>query len=384
MTSPPDGPASGPFLRAARGLATSQVPVWFMRQAGRSLPEYRRLREGVAMLDACMRPDLVVEITLQPVRRYGVDAAILFSDIVLPLKAIGVDLDIVPGVGPVIASPVRDLAGVAAIPAPDPERLAFVGDAVRALVAELGSTPLIGFAGAPYTLASYLIEGGPSKDHARTKALMHSEPAVWDTLLTKLADISGTFLRLQVEAGASAVQLFDSWAGGLVPGDYRRYVLPHSSAVFGAVADLDVPRLHFGVATGELLGDMSRAGVEVMGIDWRVPLDDAVRRIQPGQAVQGNLDPALVFAPPDVVEAAARDILARGRAAAGHIFNLGHGVLPDSDPGVLTRLVDVIHSYPGAGEEPGVPQPTRPARGPRGRPPGESPRPGRERPPGRS
>ncbi|MDX6309678.1 MAG: uroporphyrinogen decarboxylase [Nocardioidaceae bacterium] len=383
MTSPPDGPQSGPFVRAARGLPTSHVPVWFMRQAGRSLPEYRRLREGVAMLDACMRPDLVVEITLQPVRRYGVDAAILFSDIVLPLKAIGVDLDIVAGVGPVIASPVRDRAGVEAIPAMDPGRLAFVVEAVGALVDGLGSTPLIGFAGAPYTLASYLIEGGPSKDHARTKALMHSDQALWDALLAKLADISGAFLRLQIEAGASAVQLFDSWAGGLTPGDYRRYVLPHSTAVFGAVADLDVPRLHFGVATGELLGDMSRAGVEVMGVDWRVPLDDAVRRIQPGQAVQGNLDPALVFAPPDVIETAARDILARGRAAAGHIFNLGHGVLPDTDPDVLARLVDVIHSYPGAGEEPDVPQPSRGARARRGRPPGESPRPGRERPPGR-
>jgi uroporphyrinogen decarboxylase len=317
------------------------------------------------------------------VRRYGVDAAILFSDIVLPLKAIGVDLDIVAGVGPVIASPVRDQAGVEAIPAMDPGRLAFVVEAVGALVDGLGSTPLIGFAGAPYTLASYLIEGGPSKDHARTKALMHSDQALWDALLAKLADISGAFLRLQIEAGASAVQLFDSWAGGLTPGDYRRYVLPHSTAVFGAVADLDVPRLHFGVATGELLGDMSRAGVEVMGVDWRVPLDDAVRRIQPGQAVQGNLDPALVFAPPDVIETAARDILARGRAAAGHIFNLGHGVLPDTDPDVLARLVDVIHSYPGAGEEPDVPQPSRGARARRGRPPGESPRPGRERPPGR-
>jgi uroporphyrinogen decarboxylase len=316
-----------------------------MRQAGRSLPEYRALREGVAMLDACMRPDLVVEITMQPVRRYGVDAAILFSDIVLPLKAIGVDLDILPGVGPVIAAPVRDLAGVAAIPDVDPDSLAFVGESVRALTTELGGTPLVGFAGAPYTLASYLIEGGPSKDHARTKAMMHSEPEVWHALLTRLAEISGAFLRLQVEAGASAVQLFDSWAGGLTPADYRAHVLPYSTSVFGAVADLGVPRIHFGVSTGELLADMSTAGVEVMGVDWRVPLDAAVRRIQPGQAVQGNLDPTMVFAPADVVEARAREILEQGASAPGHIFNLGHGVLPGTDPDVLARLVDVIHSF---------------------------------------
>ncbi|MEJ7628700.1 MAG: uroporphyrinogen decarboxylase [Nocardioidaceae bacterium] len=342
------------MITAARGGTPEHVPVWFMRQAGRSLPEYRALREGVGMLEACMRPELIVEITLQPVRRYGVDAAILFSDIVLPLKAIGVDLDIVAGVGPVVASPVRDLAGVEAIPPMDAPSFGFVTESVRALTSELGPTPLVGFAGAPYTLASYLIEGGPSKDHARTKALMHSEPAVWEALLSRLAAISGTFLRLQVEAGASAVQLFDSWAGGLTPADYRRHVLPHSMAVFAAVADLGVPRIHFGVATGELLTDMSTAGVEVMGVDWRVPLDDAVRRIQPGQAVQGNLDPALVFAPPEVVAEAAADVLDRGRHAAGHIFNLGHGVLPGTDPDVLARLVDVIHSSRPGSSRPGA------------------------------
>jgi uroporphyrinogen decarboxylase len=326
-------------------MPVPHVPVWFMRQAGRSLPEYRAVREGVAMLDACRRPDLIAEITLQPVRRYGVDAAILFSDIVLPLKALGVDLDIVPGIGPVIASPVRDLDGVRSIPRADPSRFGFLVEAIDALTQELGGIPLIGFAGAPYTLASYLVEGGPSRDHARTKALMHSQADVWDALMKRLAEISGMFLRLQVEAGASAVQLFDSWAGGLSPSDYRHYVLPHSRGVFAEVADLGVPRIHFGVGTGELLRDMSTAGVEVMGIDWRVPLDQAVRRIQPGQVVQGNLDPALLFAPPVVVGAAARDILARGASAPGHIFNLGHGVLPDTDPDSLARLVDVIHSY---------------------------------------
>ncbi len=384
MTSERTTPQDSVLIRAAHGLTAAHVPVWFMRQAGRSMPEYRALREGVAMLDACMRPDLVVEITMQPVRRYGVDAAILFSDIVLPLKAIGVDLDIVPGVGPVIANPVRDLAGVAGIPPMDPTRLGFVGEAVTGLAGELGGTPLIGFAGAPYTLASYLIEGGPSKDHARTKSLMLSEPAVWDALMSRLTEISSTFLRLQVEAGASAVQLFDSWAGGLTPADYRQHALPYSTAVLAAVADLGVPRIHFGVTTGELLGDMSTAGVEVMGIDWRVPLEDAVRRIQPGQAVQGNLDPALVMAPPEVVEAAVLEILAQGEAAPGHIFNLGHGVLPGTDPDALARIVDVIHSYRGGAEGSDVPPPTRGTRGRPARGPGEGPRQGRARPPRRS
>ena len=340
-------PSTSALVRAARGDRPDRLPVWFMRQAGRSLPEYRRLREGVAMLDACMRPDLIVEITLQPVRRHGVDAAIFFSDIVLPLKALGVDLDIVPGVGPVIAAPISDLAGVGALPEFDPTRLGFVTEAVQELRGELGRTPLIGFAGAPYTLASYLIEGGPSREHAKTKALMRGAPDVWDALMTRLAEISAGFLRVQAAAGASAVQLFDSWAGGLSPADYRRFVLPYSTAVFAAVADLEVPRIHFGVATGELLADMSTAGVEVMGVDWRVPLDAALDRIQPGQAVQGNLDSTLVFAPWPVIEQAVRDVVDSGRSAPGHIVNLGHGVLPDTDPDVLTRIVDLVHSLPG-------------------------------------
>jgi uroporphyrinogen decarboxylase len=322
-----------------------------MRQAGRSLPEYREARKGITMLESCMRPDLVVEITLQPVRRYGVDAAIFFSDIVLPLKALGYDLDIVPGVGPVIADPVRDLAGVDAIPDAHPDAFDFVTESVRRLVAELGPTPLIGFAGAPYTLASYLIEGGPSKDHAKTKALMYAAPEVWAALLDKLADISAKFLRVQVEAGASAVQLFDSWAGGLTPSDYREKVLPHSARVFGSLDDLGVPRIHFGVATGELLADMASADVEVMGVDWRVPLDRAVTRIRPGQAVQGNLDPTVVFAPWEVLEQKAREVITLGRTAPGHIFNFGHGVLPDTDPDVIARLVELIHSVPAPAEE---------------------------------
>jgi uroporphyrinogen decarboxylase len=260
------------------------------------------------------------------------------------LKALGVQLDIVPGVGPVVADPISDLASVGAIPDFDPGQVEFVATAVKELTSELGSTPLIGFAGAPYTLASYLIEGGPSKDHVKTKAMMHGAPDVWDALLSKLAAISSRFLRVQIEAGAAAVQLFDSWAGDLTPSDYRNRVLPHSTRVFGGIAELGVPRIHFGVATGELLGDMASADVEVMGIDWRVPLDRAVERIRPDQAVQGNLDAAALFAPWDVLEAKTRDVIERGRAAAGHIFNLGHGVLPDTDPDQLTRLVDLIHS----------------------------------------
>jgi uroporphyrinogen decarboxylase len=330
------------FLRTARGERGPHTPVWFMRQAGRSLPEYRRVREGVAMLEACMRPEMVVEITLQPVRRYGVDAAIFFSDLVLPLKAIGVDLDIVPGVGPVIARPVSTAADVAAIPDLTPDDVGFVTEAVRGLVGELGSIPLIGFAGAPFTVASYLVEGGPSRDHARTKALMHSAPEVWDALMSRIADIAAAYLEVQVAAGASAVQLFDSWAGVLTPRDYRRFVLPYSARVLSRAGGLGVPRIHFGVTTGELLGLMADAGADVVGVDWRVPLDLGAQRVG-GRVVQGNLDPALALAPTAVMLAEAADVLERGRTAPGHVFNLGHGVLPDTDPDALARLTDFVH-----------------------------------------
>jgi uroporphyrinogen decarboxylase len=344
VTGSEGGVSDSVFMRAARGDRGDRVPVWFMRQAGRSLPEYRAIRAGVSMLDACMRPDLIVEITLQPVRRYGVDAAILFSDIVLPLKALGVDLDIVAGVGPVIGAPVSSLAGVAGIPQFEPAQVDFVAAAVAQLRSELGAIPLIGFAGAPYTLASYLIEGGPSKDHAKTKALMYGAPDVWAALLQRLADIAAGFLTVQVQAGASAVQLFDSWAGGLSPADYRAHVLPYTTSVFAALADLGVPRFHFGVGTGEILPDMASAGVEVMGVDWRVPLDRAVPRLPDGQVVQGNLDPAVLLAPWDVVQQQAAVVLESGRAASAHIFNLGHGVLPTTDPAMLSRLVDFVQS----------------------------------------
>lgn len=332
------------LLRACRGQHVPYTPVWFMRQAGRSLPEYRELRRGVPMLEACRRPDLVTEITLQPVRRHGVDAAILFSDIVVPLKAVGLDLDIVPGTGPVIAEPVRRAADLDRIPTLHPEQVDFVAQAVRTLRGELEGTPLIGFAGAPFTLASYLVEGGPSRDHARTKALMHGDPGLWGALLDRLAEISLTFLRVQVEAGAQAVQLFDSWAGALSAADYAGYVQQHSAKVLSGLADTGVPRFHFGVGTGELLPLMAGAGADVVGVDWRVPLDEASRRIGPNYAVQGNLDPALLLADWPTVEREVRRVLAEGAKAPGHVFNLGHGVLPDTDPDILTRVVALVHS----------------------------------------
>ncbi|MBK5217766.1 MAG: uroporphyrinogen decarboxylase [Propionibacteriales bacterium] len=333
------------FLRAARGDSVPHTPVWFMRQAGRALPEYRKLREGTAMLESCFRPDMVVEITLQPVRRYGVDAAILFSDIVVPLKAIGVDLDIVLGTGPVVADPIRSAHQLEQLRDIEPDDVAPIAESVRTLVGELGGTPLIGFAGAPFTLASYLVEGGPSKDHRKTKQLMYGEPELWHALLGRLSAIATQFLRMQIEAGASAVQLFDSWAGTLSLADYETYVKPHSAAVLEGVADLGVPRIHFGVGTGELLHSMGDAGADVVGVDWRVPLDEAARRIGGGRAVQGNLDSAAVFAPTDVMNAKAAEVIKAGRAAPGHIFNLGHGVLPATDPDALTRLVDFVHGY---------------------------------------
>ncbi|MGL5865381.1 MAG: uroporphyrinogen decarboxylase [Dermatophilaceae bacterium] len=331
------------MLRAARGADVPHTPVWFMRQAGRSLPEYRALRHGVGMLDACRRPDLVTEVTLQPVRRHGVDAAIFFSDIVVPLAAVGVDLDIVPGVGPVVARPVRTRADLAALRDLETDDVQDIAESVRLLTTELGATPLIGFAGAPFTLASYLVEGGPSKNHEHTKALMHGDPALWHELCERLARISGTFLRVQAQAGASVVQLFDSWAGALSRADYLTFVQRHSAATLAAVADLDVPRIHFGVGTGELLADLGEAGAEVVGVDFRVSLADAAARTGGRWALQGNLDPALLFAPWDAVERRVRAILHDGRGAPGHVFNLGHGVLPDTDPDVLTRVVDLVH-----------------------------------------
>lgn len=332
------------FLKACRREPVPHTPVWFMRQAGRSLPEYLKVREGIPMLDSCTMPELVAEITMQPVRRHKVDAAVYYSDIVVPLKAIGIDLDIKPGVGPVIAEPVRTRADLARLRDLTPEDVPYVTEAIGLLTAELGETPLIGFAGAPFTLASYLVEGGPSRNHEHTKAMMYGDPELWADLLDRLAEITGAFLEVQIEAGASAVQLFDSWVGALAPADYRRSVLPASAKVFDTVARYDVPRIHFGVGTGELLGLMGEAGADVVGVDWRVPLDEAARRVGPGKALQGNLDPAVLFAPTSAVEAKTQEVLDAAAGLEGHIFNLGHGVMPNMDPDALSRLVEYVHT----------------------------------------
>jgi len=338
--------ADSAFIRACRRQPVSRVPAWYMRQAGRSLPEYRATRAGTAMLDATSNPDIITEITMQPVRRYGVDAAILFSDIVVPLRAAGLDIDIRPGVGPVVDKPVSDETDVVKLRALEPGDVSFVSRAVEMLTAELGGIPLIGFAGGPFTLACYLVEGGPSKTFDRTRSLMYASPAVWDSMLGWLTDITIAFLLAQVHAGASAVQLFDSWAGIVSPEDYRRGVLPFSRRIFAALASQDVPAIHFGVGTGELLGLLGEAGADVVGVDWRVPLDEAVHRVAPGKALQGNLDPAVLLAPWPVIEERARQVLEKGRTAESHIFNLGHGVLPDTDPDMLARLTDLVHSIP--------------------------------------
>lgn len=330
-------------MQAARGIRSGIRPIWFMRQAGRSLPEYRALRVGTEMLDACLTPDLAAEITLQPVRRHGVDAAVFFSDIVVPVLLAGLGVRIVPGRGPVLDDPIRSAADVARLPRLDHAVLAPIEEAVALVVAELGATPLIGFGGAPYTVASYLVEGGPSKEQLRTRGMLHADPLAWAALLDWCADITGAFLRAQVLAGASVVQLFDSWAGSLSRADYERAVLPHSRRAFDHVADLGVPRIHFGLGTGPVLDLLPAAGAEVVGVDWRLPLDEAAARV-PGIPLQGNVDPALLDAPAVVLDAHVADVLRRGEAAPAHIVNLGHGVPPDTDPGVLTRLVEVVHA----------------------------------------
>lgn len=332
------------FLAACRGEPHERVPVWFMRQAGRSLPEYRRLRARYSMGELITTPELAAEVSLQPTRRYAVDAAILFSDIMTPLVALGIGVEIRPDVGPVVDRPFRVPADVDRLPQLDPElHYRHVVDTVRLLVAEL-RVPLIGFVGAPFTLASYLVEGGPSKTHARTKALMYHDEATWRRLVERLADVSLAALRAQVEAGAAAVQVFDSWAGALTVDDYATFVLPASARLFEGMADLEVPSIHFGVGTGELLPLLAGAGADVVGVDWRVPLDVARDRVGAEVALQGNLDPAHCLAPWRFVAASVRDVLARSRGHPSYVFNLGHGVLPRTDPAVLAAVVDLVHA----------------------------------------
>jgi uroporphyrinogen decarboxylase len=356
----PAAPADTDLVRACLRQPVSRTPVWFMRQAGRALPEYRAARGEGSILSAIGNGPLAAELTLQPVHRYGVDAAILFSDIVVPVHAIGFGIDIEPGRGPVVAEPFRDATDLERLRVLEPEVDApYVLEAVRLVRQELtgSGVALIGFAGAPFTVASYLIEGGPSRTFTKVKSLMHGNPILWDQLMGRLAALSVAFLRAQIEAGAQAIQLFDSWAGNLSPAEYQRFVLPTTRAVLEGVADLGVPTILFGVGTGELLASMATAGADVIGVDWRVPLDVARGRIGPDHAVQGNLDPALcVNTPWPVVEAAARQVLADGAAAdpggapaAGHIFNLGHGVLPETDIGILGAVVDLVHAESSRG-----------------------------------
>jgi uroporphyrinogen decarboxylase len=342
---------SSPFIRACRGLTVEHVPVWFMRQAGRSLPEYRAVRGPGSILDAIAQPELVATLTRQPVDRYGTDAAIFFSDIVVPAAAVGFGVDVAPGTGPVVAEPFRGKEDLRRLRPLEPELdTPYVIDAVGILSGEL-KVPLIGFAGGPFTVASYLVEGGPSKNFARVKALMHGEPAIWRDLVERLTDLALASLRSQLDAGASAVQVFDSWAGILTPRHYRQLVLPTTARLFAELSESHpgVPSVLFGVGTGELLASMASAGCSVVGIDWRVPLDEARRRVGPTVAVQGNLDPALCLGPWEVAEAETREVLDRAGTAPGHVFNLGHGVLPETDPAILERVVELVHAEGRAG-----------------------------------
>ena len=318
-----------------------------MRQAGRYMPEYRAIRAKHTLLEICARPELAAEVTLQPVRALGVDAAILFADILLPLVPMGIELSFAAGEGPVIRNPVRSAGDVVALRDVDPrESLAHVLETVRLVRGELdGATPLIGFAGAPFTLASYLVEGGSSRHHLRTKQLMYEDPRSWHALLGKLSRLAAGYLRAQVEAGAQAVQLFDSWVGCLSPADYREYVLPHTRPIFTALEPLGVPAIHFGVETATLLELLQDAGGDVIGLDWRIHLGDAWRRLRARRdvAVQGNLDPAVLFGPRPEVEKQTRAVLAEAAGEPGHIFNLGHGILPGTPVETVRAVVELVH-----------------------------------------
>jgi uroporphyrinogen decarboxylase len=332
------------FLRACRREPVDATPVWFMRQAGRYMPEYRELRTRYTLLELCAHPELAIEVTLQPVRRIEVDAAILFSDLLLPLEPMGLSFEFVKGEGPAFHDPIRTVADIDRVHPIDPVvAMRHVLDTIRGLKEEL-AVPLIGFVGAPFTLASYAIEGGPSKDFARTKAMMYSEPEAWHRLCGMLADMAGSYLRAQVEAGVDCVQVFDSWVGHLGQRDYREFALPHTQRVFEHLAGLGVPSIHFGVGTSMLLGDMADAGGSVVGADWRIPLDQAWEAIGPDRGIQGNLDPTLLLGPLHRLRAGVEDVLARAGGRRGHIFNLGHGVLPMTPVESVQRVAQWVHS----------------------------------------
>jgi len=347
MTEPAAHDSGGvPFLDAALGRSPRHTPVWFMRQAGRHLPEYRAVRGPGSILDAIARPDDAAAITLQPVHRYGVDAAVLYSDIVVPAHAVGFGIDVAPGTGPVAEQPFRSADDLERLPELTPERVEHVAETVRIVARELDpAVPLLAFAGAPFTVGSYLIEGAPSRNWRHTKALMHSEPELWHRLMARLADSAVAFIDVQLSNGARAFQLFDSWAGALSAVDYRRFVAPHSTSVFERLAERhpDSPGIHFGIGCDHLLEDMAACGPRVIGLDWRTGIADARRRLGSDTVVQGNLDPALVLAGREVALAGAQAVLDDNGGHPGHIFNLGHGVLPDSDPEVLAAVVDRVH-----------------------------------------
>ena len=335
------------FLAAAHGRRASHTPVWFMRQAGRSLPEYRAVRGDGSILDAIKRPDLAAEITMQPVRRYGVDAAVLYSDIVVPAHAVGFGIDVAPGTGPVAAEPLRARQDLSRLRPLEPGDVTYVAETVATVAAELGpEVPVLAFAGAPFTVASYLIEGRPSRTYEHTKALLHTDGALWHEVMDRLAAMAVTFIDVQLGSGAQAFQLFDSWAGALSPADYEQYVLPHSRRVFAELGQRHpgVPGIHFGIGCDHLLEGMASAGPRVIGLDWRTSLAAARLRLGADAVVQGNLDPALVLAGAEVALAGARAVLADNGGHPGHIFNLGHGVDPSSDPAVLAAIVDLVHT----------------------------------------
>lgn len=342
----PNAVEPGLFMRAARREQTERTPIWFMRQAGRILPEYRALRERWSLIEICRQPELCAEVTLQPVRRMPVDAAVMFADIMLPLIGVGIELDLVDNVGPVIRHPIRDWAGVEALrPIVPEEDVPFVMETVRILKRELGGkTAVLGFSGAPFTLASYLIEGRPTRDYALVKAMMYGEPELWHALMARLTSIMIDYLRAKVAAGVDALQLFDSWVGALSPHDYEQYVRPYSQQIFAALAPTGLPFIHFGTNTATLLDQMKDDGGSTIGVDWRIPLDVAWERIGHERGIQGNLDPTLLLAGWDVTRTAADDVLRRAGGRPGHIFNLGHGILPETAPDVLTRLTSHIHA----------------------------------------
>lgn len=333
------------FLDAARRQPVDVTPVWLMRQAGRSLPEYRKLRERWSLVEIVAQPELCAEVTLEPVRRLGVDAAVMFADIVLPLRGMGVDFELVENVGPVIAHPITSAADIDRLQVPDGEEAApQVIAAVRYVAAE-SPVPVICFAGAPFTLASYLIEGRPTRDFKKVKAFMYTQPQAFELLLEKLAKTMSAYLEAQIAAGASAVQLFDSWVGALALEDYESRVVRHTRAIFDALAPLGVPRIHFGTNTAGLLEAIARTGPDIVSLDWRVPLDEGWRRIGQDRGVQGNLDPAVLLGPADLVRERARDVLRRAGGRAGHIFNLGHGVLPETSLDNLKLLIETVHAW---------------------------------------